>query len=364
MEYFLFDLEPRGVEVSTLKDNEGRTPAEFAEADKRGRFWVHRAVTQRRSTRNLGPERPEAADDADVEKGTSLRGGGSRGAGVGGVCLQGVNSDTLRCEKPTSATSWSLLVALVSGWLATFSSGVLMVLFWLAGDMTGLVVAALAFVMAVAAFRFMCLVRSTSPGTLTAADMKQRRSEYDSILKSDSLRSGEGFSEAICHQLRVKRPPRAKYCPMERGIVPVYDHYCGFLYKTIGRDNYKFFFGTLACTLASCMLLVAALSLALGESIGVEGLDIALIVYFGLFVLNWSALTAFHVYLCSNNLTTDEAYRIQYIQKPYSYMINSDGLYSNPFDTGSTCGNFSARLFPDFNAEDGATPERARLLAS
>ena len=32
-------------------------------------------------------------------------------------------------------------------------------------------------------------------------------------------------------------------------MVPVYDHYCGFLFNAIGRDNYLFFF----CGLGECV---------------------------------------------------------------------------------------------------------------
>ena len=45
----------------------------------------------------------------------------------------------------------------------------------------------------------------------------------------------------LCHTCRVRKPLRSKHCKIQRKCVNKFDHFCPFVFNTVSRDNYKYF---------------------------------------------------------------------------------------------------------------------------
>lgn len=87
----------------------------------------------------------------------------------------------------------------------------------------------LTFLLCLASFQKIC---HTSPGNITARSMpKFDNYEYDNVL----------FVNRICPTLNIRKLPRSKYCRVTKRHVPRFDHFCGWLNKPIGEENYRFF---------------------------------------------------------------------------------------------------------------------------
>eukprot|EP00408_Alexandrium_pacificum_P013458 CAMPEP_0171222310 /NCGR_PEP_ID=MMETSP0790-20130122/35198_1 /TAXON_ID=2925 /ORGANISM="Alexandrium catenella, Strain OF101" /LENGTH=193 /DNA_ID=CAMNT_0011688253 /DNA_START=19 /DNA_END=598 /DNA_ORIENTATION=- len=160
-----------------------------------------------------------------------------------------------------------------------------------------------------------------------------------------------GERAPVIHQLSIVGPERSKYCKATRQCIPLFDHYCAFLRNPVGQDNYAAFISTIVWSAVSCVCLAQAAAIlfygCLGGSIIWFAVGTAL--YFGFFACSWMMLLTYHLYLAYEGLTTWEM--LQFSRKePPAYLLDADGVYSNPYDTVSSG-----------TSVQGFVPERPRL---
>merc|ERR1712142_205222 len=95
-------------------------------------------------------------------------------------------------------------------------------------------------------------VHNTDPGTLP-----KNTPEYEHAIRQmafyDAWRQNDGGYNPLnrlCHTCRLVKPPRAKHCKITNRCVRHFDHYCPYIYNTVGFKNRHYFAGfTTAITL-------------------------------------------------------------------------------------------------------------------
>eukprot|EP01036_Dinobryon_divergens_P024633 gene24633-33102_t len=146
---------------------------------------------------------------------------------------------------------------------------------------------------------------------------------------------------SVCHTCRIVKPLRSKHCKVARRCVLKFDHFCPYVYNTIGRDNYKFFYGLLCChQLAFSLFFISTFVYTMRVSISYW--FIAFLIYSFLMALLVMGLFMYHSKLIAKNLTTNEDVNMD----RYTYMKNERNTQDNPFNKGSAWANFLDSIFP------------------
>ncbi|XP_066575862.1 palmitoyltransferase ZDHHC12 [Amia ocellicauda] len=121
----------------------------------------------------------------------------------------------------------------------------------------------------------------------------------------DEWRPGRDPLRRLCHTCHLLKPPRAKHCRVTDRCVEDFDHYCPYIYNSVGRRNRTFFLGFLASLSVSCwlgVLLCVDWFCVAGRSLLV-GVGFVFTVVIGL-VSGTMACTC--LYLAALNVTTNE----------------------------------------------------------
>lgn len=176
------------------------------------------------------------------------------------------------------------------------------------------------FLLCVASWRF---AGGTSPGIITLESMHRFDNyPYDELL----YETGK-----VCPTLHLRKLARSKYDRYSCTQVPRFDHYCGWIYQTVGEENYRFFVVFLVVHTFMCMYgTVMTFQLLWSEadlenrtargsplSLTAKLLSMALVDLWLTAILAIMGAVAcvivpflgFHLYLIASGMTTNEFYK-------------------------------------------------------
>nr|NP_001071933.1 zinc finger protein [Ciona intestinalis]BAE93338.1 zinc finger protein [Ciona intestinalis] len=83
----------------------------------------------------------------------------------------------------------------------------------------------------------------TNPGIITMAE-DQKKGAIVHLAETDGLKLGN-----ICSSCLIIKPLRSKHCSVTNRCVAKFDHYCPWVFNTIGAENHPYFIGYLVCLL-------------------------------------------------------------------------------------------------------------------
>jgi palmitoyltransferase ZDHHC9/14/18 len=179
---------------------------------------------------------------------------------------------------------------------------------------------------------FLLLTAFTDPGIIPRRPPSQ-------LLESMSAEMREKVQ--YCHTCRIVRPPRAKHCRYCDNCVEVFDHHCPWTGTCIGIRNYGYFIifislttisGAYACGAAIYVIVLWAEGIPIDHmteiKIYVRDSVAPLLCTWALVVsLLVGALLAFHIFLISKGLTTNEFLRgVKPTPSDYKKSHNSDKI--------------------------------------
>lgn len=216
-----------------------------------------------------------------------------------------------------------------------------------ASDMMASVQTALAAVMTIS----YCIAAFTNPGILPRQPAPPERSDVVQYIPRGT-RPEDRFlrikdvtvKQKYCWTCKIYRPPRSKHCGICDNCVLRFDHHCPFLGNCVGLHNYRYF-----CTLLYSSLLFLSLAIyTIGawfaetvESVIIdEPLTLFLMLYMFVFFLGVAVLSAYHTFITTKNLTTNE-----HVVDYYSG--------NNPFDLGLLSNMRHTWCFPERVVLDG-----------
>ena len=186
---------------------------------------------------------------------------------------------------------------------------------------------------------------STSPGIITASNIhRYSHFPYDNVM----------FVPQTCKTTSIIRPARSKFDRHKyNGNVPRFDHFCGWVYNTIGEENYRFFLLFLLMHVVSCGYggwIVAALFYGhlreanLLQAVFVDRftgqkvpatkfllfqyifdrytLQCAVCIIMGVMSIALGLFLGYHIWLTSRGLTTNESFKWDDVRKWYKMELN------------------------------------------
>lgn len=175
-------------------------------------------------------------------------------------------------------------------------------------------------------------VHNTDPGTLP-----KNTPEYEHAIRQmafyDAWRQNDGGYNPLnrlCHTCRLVKPPRAKHCKITNRCVRHFDHYCPYIYNTVGFKNRHYFAGfttaiTLICLSAHYMSYIYV------KHFGSDYWLYAVNVIGAFFSIMTSLLVVITWYQAALNMTTNERANCH----RYEYLKDSSGKFYNPYDRGT-----------------------------
>lgn len=188
---------------------------------------------------------------------------------------------------------------------------------------------------------YMCLQPVTAGVYDEVCRDNDKVTQYESCLAKIGSSVNTNDIPNLCHTCRVRKPLRSKHCKIQRKCVNKFDHFCPFVFNTVSRDNYKYFYGVCSVhMLCSTLWLITAGYLMRRETVSwfLCAFLFQLLLWMGML----GGLVHYHTMLITKNLTTNEhmnAYR-------FKYLHNSYNIYDNPFDKGDQAKNIIDGLFP------------------
>lgn len=168
---------------------------------------------------------------------------------------------------------------------------------------------------------------------------------YDAALTEIGNAVHESNLPSLCHTCRIRRPLRSKHCKFQRRCVHKFDHFCPFVYNTVSRDNYKYFFMLLVAQFVGSIFWDITV-VYLARRVAISWSLTLFVMYHFMWFLMITGLLQFHCSLTARNLTTNEQIGIA----KYGYLKNEWGQYDNPFSQNSVVSNFLDTFFPSPNA--------------
>ncbi|WOG89240.1 hypothetical protein DCAR_0208477 [Daucus carota subsp. sativus] len=147
-----------------------------------------------------------------------------------------------------------------------------------------------------------------------------------------------------CDTCMLYRPLRTSHCSICDNCIERCDHHCPYFGQCIGLRNYKFYFMFLCsatllhlCVFSFCWVFVVRISnretASIRKAMAKYPASIALIIYTIILSVMAGALTGYHLYLISKNMSTIDHHKHRYPSQN-----------SNPFNKGVT-GNFMEVFF-------------------
>jgi len=146
---------------------------------------------------------------------------------------------------------------------------------------------------------------------------------------------------AVCHTCRVQKPLRSKHCKVARKCVCKFDHFCPFVFNTVGRDNYKYFTSILVVHPIAYLLFIYT-TVVYWYRAPLTWMFTAFVLYSFMMFLGIAGLAQYHYSLITMNMTTNEQINLA----RYSHFRNEFNAFNNPFSKGSKVGNVIDGLFP------------------
>ncbi|XP_078718997.1 palmitoyltransferase Hip14-like [Lampetra fluviatilis] len=163
--------------------------------------------------------------------------------------------------------------------------------------------------------------------------LPQNNPDYDHAIKqmaryADCEHAASALSR-LCHTCRLVRPLRSKHCRVANRCVDHFDHYCPYVYNTVGFRNRFHFLGFLASMSLNCWLGVH-MAWSVLSWYGRDLLLFAGLLFLCVFGTISGGMTIACLYMAGTNSTTNE--RINGMR--YDYMKDEHGRFFNPFDRG------------------------------
>lgn len=168
---------------------------------------------------------------------------------------------------------------------------------------------------------------------------------YESALSQIGNAVDEFNLPNVCHSCRVRRPLRSKHCKFQRRCVHKFDHFCPFVYNTVSRDNYKYFFVLLVSHFLGSICWMVTIGYLVRRVVVSWALTFFCVYHFMWFLMILGLLQ-YHVALAAQNLTTNEHVGL----KKYAYLKNETGSLDNPFSKGGMLENLLDILNPSTKA--------------
>jgi palmitoyltransferase len=186
---------------------------------------------------------------------------------------------------------------------------------------------------------------STSPGIITASNIhRYNHFPYDNVL----------FVPQTCKTTSIIRPARSKFDRHRyNGNVPRFDHFCGWVYNTIGEENYRFFLLFLLMHVVACgygAAIIAALFYGhllqrnllqavfvdrfTGQEVPATNyllfqylfdrftLQCAVAILMGVMSVALGFFLGYHIWLTSRGMTTNESYKWDDVRKWYNFELS------------------------------------------
>jgi hypothetical protein len=114
-----------------------------------------------------------------------------------------------------------------------------------------------------------------------------------------------------------------------------------FIYNTVGRDNYKYFFGIL-CVHPVAYVFYLYTTVIYWYRATLSWPYILFMLYSFMMFIAVGGLGMYHMRLITRNVTTNEEINMA----RYTYFRNEFNSFNNPFCTGSRLGNLWDGMFP------------------
>ncbi|KAG9345518.1 hypothetical protein JZ751_008662 [Albula glossodonta] len=146
----------------------------------------------------------------------------------------------------------------------------------------------------------------------------------------EGWRQGRNPLLRLCHTCHIVRPLRTKHCRVTNRCVEHFDHYCPYIYNTVGNRNRTYFLGFLSSMSLNCFMgvyLCLDWFSQMGRSLflGVGFLFMAII---GVITCIMACTC---LYMAAQNTTTNERLNHQ----KYSYIREEEGQTTSMFDRGA-----------------------------
>ena len=206
------------------------------------------------------------------------------------------------------------------------------------------------FILCMGSWHYACHVE---PGTVTERTMPLfDHYEYDNIL----------YTNRMCTTLHIRKIARSKYDRCTRRHVPRFDHYCGWINQAVGERNYRWFLLFLVVHVCMCCygtwvvasvlygevkekdLLNATFYNAMtGDVVETDAWIVlhflsmrhfqlcAVLVLMSVMSILLGVFLAFHLYITSSNMTTNEFFKWRAVKKWHKKMRVT---YENAVKTG------------------------------
>uniref|UniRef100_UPI00358E52FF uncharacterized protein n=1 Tax=Myxine glutinosa TaxID=7769 RepID=UPI00358E52FF len=152
----------------------------------------------------------------------------------------------------------------------------------------------------------------------------------------------------LCHTCQLVRPLRSKHCRVANRCVGHFDHYCPYVYNTIGRRNKLHF---------CCYLLSMAVNCSLGmyftrHNLQMYGWDFLFgtsFIFLAIIAFFSSSMSVVNLFLAAINSTMNEWIN----RKRYAHLKNENGYYRNLFYRGVKLNLLEfLKLIPPQTAEE------------
>lgn len=233
------------------------------------------------------------------------------------------------------------------------------------------------------------MASTCSPGIITASNIsKYNHFPYDDLL----FCRGQ-----TCNTRNIPKLARSKFDRFKYNEnIPRFDHYCGWVYNTIGEENYRWFLLFLLVHVVMCLygsyciyqlMMGEVYTLKLHEAVffnRITGEELpagnfwiilqylvnshmapaAVLFLIGVMSVALSLFLAYHVYLTSKGMTTNESYKWSDVNKWYKaeklrYQQALEMKKTNKQNEGGTKSSFSKASAQQTNTKTATTAQSA-----
>ncbi len=173
-------------------------------------------------------------------------------------------------------------------------------------------------------------VATTNPGHLEKGDLTLE--EFQNSTPTATI-NGNVLELKYCSTCKIARPPRSFHCSFCGYCIQRHDHHCGFVGNCIGKNNTHKFILFISSVVIHCLVVFISTFFALMTHTVTKSQNlwevqdffaIIISVISGIFFISVIGLLIFHIYLATNNITTNE-----HLRNTGSLKMYDDGCKNN-----------------------------------